>query len=185
MRVSIVVAAAENGVIGAMGRLPWRLPDDQRLFKRLTTGHLIVMGRATFESIGRLLPDRTTVVVSRNPDYAAPGAIIAGGLDEALALARERDEREVFVVGGQSLYDLALPIAHSLYLTRVHAHVEGDVRFPDPADVPDTRWKLVEEQTHEADSRHAHAFTFQLWERSGLDPGSAVAPARALSALRK
>jgi dihydrofolate reductase len=180
VRVSIVVAAAENGVIGARGGIPWRLPDDQLFFKRLTTGHHIVMGRGTWESIGRLLPDRTTVVVTRNPGYTVPGARIAAGLDEALALARDASEVEAFVVGGQSLYTLALPIAHGLYLTRVHARPEGDLRFPDPDALRGAGFELVEEQSHPADDRHAVAFTFQRWERSSAREGDG-APARSLA----
>jgi dihydrofolate reductase len=169
LRVSIVVAVAENGVIGAAGGIPWRLPDDQRLFKRLTSGHTLVMGRGTHESIGRLLPGRTTIVVSRNRELAVEGALVAHSLEAALALARDRGESEVFVVGGESLYALALPLAHGLYLTRVHAAVEGDVHFPDPEGVATARWQLLEESAHPADERHAHAFTFQRWERAGAD----------------
>ncbi|MBW2230082.1 MAG: dihydrofolate reductase [Deltaproteobacteria bacterium] len=181
MRVSIVVAAAENGVIGAGGGIPWRLPDDQRLFKRLTSGHTVVMGRGTHESIGRLLPGRTTIVVSRNPDYSVAQAFVADSLEAALDLARARGESETFVVGGGSLYALALPLANGLYLTRVHAEVEGDVTFPDPAAAPGAGWKLEEEQEHAADEHHAQAFTFQRWERTGDCAGRSAA--RTLSAL--
>jgi len=181
MRISIVVAVAENGVIGNGGRIPWRLPDDQRLFKRLTMGHTLVMGRGTHESIGRLLPDRTTIVVSRRPDYAVTGALVAGGFEAALDLARDRDESEIFVVGGERLYALALPSAQTLYLTRVHAEIVGDVHFPDPSEMRDATWKLAEERSHVADDRHAHAFTFQRWERTGAEP--CETPARTLAQL--
>jgi dihydrofolate reductase len=167
MRISLVVAASENDVIGAEGGIPWRLPDDQQFFKRLTLGHHIVMGRGTYESIGRLLPGRSTIIVSRNRAYAVGGAVVANSLDDALDHARERDDDEVFIVGGASLYRLALPIASRLHLTRVHAEIAGDVGFPDRAALLTAGWKLIDEQAHEADDRHAHAFTIQLWERSG------------------
>lgn len=167
MRISIIVAAAENGVIGREGDIPWRLPDDQKHFKQLTVGHCIVMGRGTHESIGRLLPGRTTIVVSRNPDYRVEGALVAASLDEAIRLAAERGDEELFVVGGASLYRDALPIAHGLHLTRVHAEVEGDVHFPDPSAKQLGGWKLVSEHAHAQDERHDHAFTIQFWERPG------------------
>jgi dihydrofolate reductase len=181
LRVSIVVAAAENGVIGSGGEIPWRLPDDQKLFKRLTVGHTLVMGRGTHESIGRLLPDRTTIVVSRRSDYTLKGAWVAGSVEAALDLARGRGESELFVVGGESIYARALPLAHDLYVTRVHAELDGDVHFPDPADGHDPRWKLVESSDHAADIRHSYAFTFQHWERDGAN--AERPPARTLSEL--
>ena len=166
MRVSLVVACSQEGVIGAEGGIPWRLPDDQQHFKRLTLGHCIVMGRGTHESIGRLLPGRTTIVLSRRPTYSAPGARVAPDLDAALDLARAEGETEVFVVGGAQIYALALPHATRLHLTRVHARIEGDVCFADPTAEAGTRWKRVSSARHEADARHAHAFSIELWERA-------------------
>lgn len=165
MRISLVVAVSENGVIGAGGELPWRLPDDQAFFKRLTSGHCVVMGRGTFESIGRPLPRRTNIVLSRTPGYEAPGAIVVRDLDAAFDLARSRGELETFVVGGSAIYELALPRAECLYLTRVHAEVAGDVRFPDIEGGHRDGWELVEQTHHPADRRHAHPFSFQRWER--------------------
>jgi len=158
--VSVIVAAAENGVIGRAGALPWRLSEDLKRFKRLTVGHPVVMGRKTWESLGRALPGRRNLVVSRSPGYAAAGAEVFSSLDEALAACA--GEGEVFVIGGAALYAEALPRADRLYLTRVHAAVEGDVTFPeiDPAD-----WTLISEESHEADARHDHAFSFRVYER--------------------
>jgi dihydrofolate reductase len=164
VKVSLVAALSRNRVIGARGGIPWRLPDDQRFFKQLTTGHCLVMGRATFESIGRLLPGRTTLILSRQPDYRVAGARVLPDLDAALGAARAADEDEVFVVGGATVYAEALARADRLYLTRVDADVEGDVLFPD-FDAIEAGFELVEEQTHPADARHAHAFTIQRWER--------------------
>lgn len=162
MTVSLLVAMAENRVIGRDGDLPWHLPTDLKRFKRLTTGHAIVMGRRTWESIGRPLPKRRSIVVSRRPGYEAAGAEVASGLEEALALAADDDE--VFVIGGAELFAAALDRADRLYLTRVHAEVEGDVRMP-PFD--DGSWELVAEESHGGDERHAYSFTFETYERKG------------------
>ena len=132
MGVSIVAAVARNGVIGAGGELPWHLPDELRLFKETTMGHVLVMGRRTYESVGRPLPGRTTVVVTRRPDWS-PGAdevLVVHGIDEALGRARAIDD-EVFVVGGGELYEAALPHADRLLLTFVDQEPEGDTTFPD------------------------------------------------------
>ena len=132
MGVSIVAAVARNGVIGAGGELPWHLPDELRLFKATTMGHVLVMGRRTYESVGRPLPGRTTVVVTRSPDWS-PGAdevLVVHGIDEALGRARAIDD-EVFVVGGGELYEAALPHADRLLLTFVDQDPEGDTTFPD------------------------------------------------------
>ncbi len=167
MRVSIVVAAAENGTIGADGGIPWKLPDDQRHFKALTTGHHIVMGRRTHESIGRLLPDRTTIIVSRDPDYRVPGAHTAHGLEAALEVARDAGESEVFVVGGERLYALALPFADRIHLTRVHARIVGDTRFPVADELDRAGFMLESAEPRSRDARHDHDFTFELWRRRG------------------
>ncbi len=131
MTVTRVAAVARNGVIGADGGIPWHLPDDQRRFKELTVGHVLVMGRLTYESIGRPLPGRTTVVVTRTAGWSAAddGVLVAPGVAEALALAATVDD-EVFVVGGSRVYEEALPLADRLELTWVDAEPEGDARFP-------------------------------------------------------
>jgi dihydrofolate reductase len=166
VRVSIVVAVSENAVIGAGGGLPWDLPDDQQFFKRLTLGGCIVMGRGTHDSVGRLLPGRTTLIVSRNPELRVEGAHVFGRFADVLDWARDRGESELFVVGGARLYAAALPVADRLYLTRVHARVEGETRMPGPADPGEAGFRLAAEEHHDRDPRHAHAFTFQTWERA-------------------
>jgi dihydrofolate reductase len=127
-RISLVAAVAANGVIGRDGRLPWHLPEDLKRFKALTMGHHIVMGRKTYESIGRLLPGRTSVIVTRSRDYAVPGAIVASSLEDAVAQCAGDDE--IFVIGGAQIYAAALPSADRLYLTLIHSDVQGEVRFP-------------------------------------------------------
>jgi len=158
--VALLVAMSDDGVIGRDNTLPWHLPRDLQWFKRLTTGHTIIMGRATFQSIGRPLPNRRNIVLSRSPTFQAEGVEVVPTLEAALELTQNDDE--VFVVGGAAIYQLALPRAQRMYLTRVHALVEGDVRFPDWR--PD-EWRLVWEEQHEADDDHAYPFTFQKFDR--------------------
>ncbi len=128
-RITIIVAMAKNRVIGANNKIPWHLPDDLKMFKRLTMGHHIVMGRKTHESIGRLLPGRTTVIVTRQRDYTAPGAIIAHSLQDAINAAARDDE--VFVIGGAELLREALPIADRMHLSLVDAEPAGDTWMPE------------------------------------------------------
>lgn len=168
MHVILIAAMAENGVLGRDGDLPWHLPADLRHFKTKTRGHAVVMGRKTWESIGgRPLPKRRNVVLTRNADFRADGADIAPDLDTALALLAGEDE--VYIVGGAGVYAAAMPRADRLELTRVHAMPEGDVRFP-PLDL--THWHLVERHRHPADECHAHALTFETWERESADTAS-------------
>jgi dihydrofolate reductase len=127
-RISIIVAMAKNRVIGANNALPWHLSSDLKRFKALTMGHHIIMGRKTFESIGRILPGRTSVVVSRNPGYRPAGALVAADLDSALATA-ERDS-EAFVIGGAEIYRAALPVADRILLTEIDRDFDGDAFFP-------------------------------------------------------
>jgi dihydrofolate reductase len=161
MSLSLIAAVSENGVIGRGGGLPWRLPADLKRFKALTMGHTIVMGRRTFESIGRVLPGRASVVITRNSAYRAPGATVVDSLEEALRRAAPGDE--VFVIGGEEVFRLALPRAGRLYLTLVHASVAGDASFPDPALAG---WKLLEDERHAADERNEFPYSFRVYERT-------------------
>ena len=163
MILSLIVAMDAQGIIGSRGQLPWHLPDDLKRFKSLTSGHPIIMGRKTFASIGRPLPGRTNIVITRSERWPAPaGVVVVGSLDAAIA--RCAGAEEVFVIGGESIYRLALARADRLYVTRVHVSVEGDARFPDPEL---SGWKLASEEPHRADAKHAHGFTFQVYERLG------------------
>ena len=144
--ITLVAAVADNGVIGCDGGLPWRLPEDLKLFKHLTLGGVLVMGRHTYESIGRPLPGRTTVVVTRSPQWSADGALVAPSVQEALATAGAHGE--VFVVGGAAVYAAALPVADVLLISRVHASPPGDTYWPGtdaggPLPDADLSWREV------------------------------------------
>jgi dihydrofolate reductase len=162
MRVGLIAAIAESGVIGRAGDLPWRLPDDLKQFKARTLGRPMIMGRKTFESLPRLLPGRLHIVVTRDPGYRAEGTVIVHGFDEALARA-ESESAEVFVIGGAELFRAALSRADSLVITHVEASVEGDTFFPD---VDWSRWRAVEDTHHDADARHAYPFRVVVYERA-------------------
>lgn len=159
--ISLIVAMARNRVIGADGGIPWHLPDELKRFKSLTLGHHIVMGRRTWESIGRLLPGRTTVIVTRQQDYQARGAKVAHSLDDAIAACGE--DEEIFVIGGAELYAQALPRAGRLYLTIVDADIAGDTFMPDyaPGD-----WREVAAQSFAADAQHRYSFRCVTYERT-------------------
>lgn len=154
-RVSIIVATDDRGGIGRDGQLPWRLPEDLQRFKRITMGKPIVMGRRTWESIGRALPGRHNIVISRQPGLAAPGATVARSLDAALLAAG--DVPEVCVIGGGEIYRLALPLAEEIHLTRVHALVDADTFFPAP---DPTEWEEIGREDRPADERHEHPYSF-------------------------
>ncbi len=158
--ISLIVAASANNVIGVQGELPWRLSDDLRRFKDITMGKPIIMGRKTWDSIGRPLPGRQNIVITRQESFAAEGCDVADSVDEALSTAG--DVAEVMVIGGSEIYALFLPRADRLYLTRVHAEIEGDAFFPA---ISETEWRLAEAEHHDADERNEHAYSFQRFER--------------------
>lgn len=131
MRIHMIVAVAKNGVIGREGAMPWRIPEDLKRFKAITMGHPIVMGRRTWASIGRPLPGRENLVITRQKDFQAEGATVVHSLSDAMEHARARGASDLFVIGGGEIYRQALPLAQVAHVTRVHAEVEGDVTFPD------------------------------------------------------
>nr|AIA17454.1 Dihydrofolate reductase [uncultured bacterium] len=140
--------------------MPWRLSADLQRFKKLTMGHAIIMGRKTFESIGRALPGRTSIVITRQPNYRVDGVLTARNLFESLRLCGNADQ--AFVIGGGEIYSQALPLADRLYLTAVDAEVEGDTYFP-PWD--EQQWRMVEETTHPCDAKNSFAMRFQIYDR--------------------
>jgi dihydrofolate reductase len=158
--VTLVVAVADSGVIGRDNALPWHLPEDLRRFKRLTLGKPIVMGRKTFESIGRPLPGRQNIVLTRDANYQREGVTVVHDVDAALSAAA--DAPEVMVIGGSDLFRLFLPRAGRIHLTRVHGNIAGDVRWPA---LDAHEWEVVERERYEADESHAYAMTFEMWQR--------------------
>lgn len=162
--IVLVAAVAENGIIGRNGTMPWHLPADLAHFKRLTLGHPIVMGRRTFEAVGRPLPGRRNIVVTRNPDFAASGVETAASLEQALALAG--DAPQVMVIGGGELYRAALPLARRIHLTRVHARPDGDTRFPE---LDTSEWRETERRTRPTDADNSYALSFIELQRVESD----------------
>ena len=160
MKISVIVAMADNGVIGNQNRLPWHLPADLKHFKATTMGKPIIMGRKTWESIGRPLPGRTNIVVTRDPDYVADGCVVVHGIDAALAAAADDDE--VMVIGGAEFYRQVLPQASTLYLTLVHDSFEGDAFFPE---LDGREWRELTREDFEPDDNNTHAYSFVRLER--------------------
>jgi dihydrofolate reductase len=158
--ITLIVAAADSGVIGRDNTLPWHLPEDLKRFKRLTLGKPVVMGRKTFESIGRPLPGRHNIVVTRDTNYRREGVTVVHDVDAAVRSAG--DVPEIMIIGGADLFRLFLPRAGRLHLTRVHGDVAGDVHWPG---IDEREWRLLESERHDIDERHARAFTFELWEK--------------------
>ncbi|MGQ0752813.1 MAG: dihydrofolate reductase [Betaproteobacteria bacterium] len=159
-RLSLVVAMAKNRVIGAGGRIPWHLPSELQLFKHITMGHPIIMGRKTYESIGRLLPGRTTVIVTRQADYRVPGAVIVHSLDAAIVACGHEDE--IFVIGGGELFREALPRADRIYLTTVETEPAGDTYMPE---FDERAWHETSSEFFPADERHSCAYRFAVLDR--------------------
>lgn len=159
-QIALIAALARNRIIGRDNRLPWHLPADLRFFKQTTMGKPLLMGRRTWESIGRPLPGRRMIVLSHDPDYQAPGCTVAHSLDDALQTAGAVSE--LMVIGGASLYAQTLPLAERLYLTLVETRLPGDAWFPE---WNEQNWRLEWEEAHPADADHAWPYRFQRWER--------------------
>lgn len=159
-RISIIVAMAKNGVIGVDNKLPWHLSADLKRFRALTMGHHIIMGRKTYESIGKPLPGRTSVVITANPAYRVEGVLIAGCLDDALAFGAA--DSEAFVIGGAQIYRQALPLADRIYLTEIEQEFEGDTRFPA---LPPGEWR-ESERLRGKDAATGLSYSFLTLERA-------------------
>lgn len=161
MITSLIVAASENQAIGKDNQLLCHLPNDLKYFKKLTSGHCIIMGRKTYESIGKPLPNRTNMVLSRS-GFQVEGVQVFNQLGTALAAAAQLGETEAFVIGGDTVYKQALPLCNRVYLTRIHHQFEADAFFPELAS---DEWELVNSETFQADEKHPYSYSFQLWER--------------------
>lgn len=165
MTISMIAAVSKNRVIGKDNDLPWNLPDDMKYFMQTTSRHHVIMGRKNYESIPekfRPLPNRTNIVITRQRDYQAPGCLVVHSIASALAVARQGNEEEIFIIGGAGIFNQSLNITQRMYLTEIDAVVEGDTFFPefDPAD-----WIEMSRRHHPADERHALAFDFVVYER--------------------
>jgi dihydrofolate reductase len=162
MLVSLLFAMDEDNAIGLSNKLPWHLPADLKWFKQHTMGHHIIMGRNTYESIGKLLPGRKTVIISRNLHYKIPGASTYPSLDIALKEAKQAGETEAFIIGGAELFKSAIDIVDRFYLTRIHYKFEADTYLPA---LNMDEWKILSEERHEADEKNKWAYTFYVLDR--------------------
>lgn len=166
MKLALIAAYAQNRVVGIDNKLPWHLPEDLKYFKRCTSGKAIIMGRKTFDSIGRPLPNRTNIVITRNSEFKAEGVKVVSTLEAAIELAKAVNEingiDEVMVIGGATIYELTLPIADRLYLTHVHAKVEGDAYFPE---VDFSNWHEVERADYSASETNPYDYSFVVYDK--------------------
>ncbi len=162
MIISLIAAASENNVIGKNNQLPWTLPNDMRYFKNMTWGMPVIMGRKTFESMDNIpLPGRVNIVITRQKVWKAKGAAVVNNWDDAMFVVKDSDFAEVFVIGGGEIFTESIKKANRIYMTRVHATVEGDSFFPEI----DKKWKLVSNRDCFADVKHQYDYSFQVWER--------------------
>lgn len=162
MTISLVVAAAANNAIGKEGKMPWHLPNDMKHFKNVTWGLPVIMGRKTFESLGKPLAGRKNIVITRQSGWKAEGVVAVKNIEDALFVARQTDAKEFMVIGGGEIYRALLDRAKRIYLTRVDAEPEGDTFFPS---IDPSHWYLVSQKNHEADEKNAYNYSFQVWER--------------------
>ncbi|HEY0770403.1 MAG TPA: dihydrofolate reductase [Sphingobacteriaceae bacterium] len=165
MILSMIAAVARNLTIGKDNDLPWKLPDDMKFFMNTTKGHFVIMGRKNYDSLHekfKPLPNRTNIVVTRQRDFKAPGCMVTHNVNDAIAIAKNANEKETFIIGGAEIYKLALPEADRLYLTEIEADVEGDTFFPA---FSKQEWKETSRNHHPADEKHKFAFDFVVYDR--------------------
>jgi len=162
MIVSAIVASAKNNVIGKDNDIPWYLPADLKYFKKTTIHHHIIMGRKCFQSIGKPLPKRPNIVITRNPFFVASNCIIVSSVEDALQLAHDNGEEEAFIIGGGQIYELSQSLWDRIYLTEVDLEVDGDVFFPE---INPNIWTEVSCESHDPDEKNEHAYTFKVLER--------------------
>jgi dihydrofolate reductase len=162
MKISLISAVAQNGVIGNNNDLPWHLPDDFAFFKRKTSHHPIIMGRKSLDSLGKPLPNRTNIVVTRNTAFQTAGVLVTHTIEDAIERARQVNPEEIFVIGGAEIYAMALPLATTLYLTEIDKAYSGDTYFPA---FNRSEWQEMNRKTHPADERHEVSFSFVEYER--------------------
>ncbi len=158
--ITIIAAAGNNNELGKDNDLVWHLPDDFKRFKKLTTGHHIIMGRKTFQSFPKPLPNRIHIVITRNKDYHPEGAIVVHSMKDALEIAKE--DEQPFIIGGGEIYKIGMEVADKIELTRVNNNFEADTFFPE---IPSEKWELVYEETHSKDEKHKFDFSYQTYNR--------------------
>ncbi|MEP7169439.1 MAG: dihydrofolate reductase [Bacteroidota bacterium] len=157
---SIIVATGENRVIGKNNQLIWHLPADLKRFKQLTMGHAMIMGRKTFESIGRALPGRTTIIVTRQKDFKKENCLIANSLESAIELCK--NDSEIFIIGGAQIFEKAIPLTNKIYLTQIHMTFDGDVFFPE---LEKEKWKITFQENHKTDEKNLYDYSFINYEK--------------------
>ena len=162
MFISLIVAAAENNAIGKKNQLLWHLPNDLKFFKNTTWGMPVIMGRKTFEAVNKTLPGRFNIVITRQQGWNAADVIVTTDLNDAIKKAAETNCKEVFIIGGGEIYKQSIETADKIYLTRVHATIDGDTFFPV---IDENKWQLISNQDFTADEKHAFAYSFQTWKR--------------------
>ncbi|ULQ53096.1 dihydrofolate reductase [Flavihumibacter fluvii] len=163
MTINLVVAASENNVIGKNNQLLWSLPNDMKFFKNTTWAMPVIMGRKTFQSMGKALNGRTNIVITSKADFTAPGIIVVNSLEAAIEAARQTDALEAYIIGGGEIYRQSLPLCHRVYLTRVHTTIDGDTFFPV---LPPAEWMLHSVLHFPADDKHAYAYSFEVWDKN-------------------
>lgn len=162
MVISQIVAASLNNVIGINNGLPWHMPIDSAYFKDKTWGHHIVTGRRNYEAEGKALPGRVNIVLTRSSELKLADAMVLSTLDEAIDFAKQKGEEELFIVGGEQIYQLAMPVTDRIYLTRIHVEIEGDTHYPEP---DWTNWVEISREDHKKDERNPYDFDFLFFER--------------------
>lgn len=160
IKINLIVAAAENNVIGDKNKMLWHLPNDLKFFKNKTMGHSVLMGRKTFDSLGKPLPERRNIIITRDKDYRHEDVDIANSVEEAISYCR--DEREIFIIGGGQIYKTALPLANRIYMTRVHTKIDGSTTFPE---LDTAVWRKVSVEKHSKDDRHPYDYTFEVYDK--------------------
>lgn len=160
--IAIIAAVSENNVIGKDSKLPWRLPADMKYFKTMTRGNVVVMGRKTFQSLGKPLPDRVNIVITRQKSFKEQGVLTASSLQQALNTARQFEGKDIFIIGGGEIYRQSLDICDRIYLTRIHEHFNGDAFFPE---LPMNKWKMVSKAEHPPDEKNPHPYSFIIYDR--------------------
>ncbi|MBN1168487.1 dihydrofolate reductase [Candidatus Woesebacteria bacterium] len=160
--ISLIAAVSENNVVGSKGKIPWYLPADFAYFKKITTGHHVVMGQTTYNSIGKPLPERKNIVLTYNKDLLIEGCVVKNSIEDAIEHANKNKEKELFIIGGASVYKQTISIADKLYITEVHSSFEGDTFFP-PID--NEKWKEVSRKKNKKDDKNKYDYSFVVYKR--------------------